>query len=653
MTARTLILGLILFTLLAGFFDTYLSGAASAGPGEFAPEFETYEPSSIQAENGNTSLPEQPFDEYFKSYFTVAEINSHLMKLSKAYPDIMKIEDLTARTPNGATWQGRVIWGVKISDNVMVEEPDEPKSVILGNIHAREWMAYEVSMYYIYHLVTNYGMPPTDNDGDGEINEDMFNGKDDDSDGLVDEDWSEARVTYLVNNREIWIIPTLNPDGTVYDHELQQQGSGSWRKNARDNNGNGVFDPDYDGVDLNRNFAYEWHSNQQGIISENGIEYTLDSTNPTSSVYRGPQDNFDNDGDSIVPFPDIWDPVYRRDRNGIDEDPWDGIDNDGDGKIDEDKDGGNSEPETQALDLLMARLDSDGNHHNMRSDVGINIAYHSVGGWVIWPWGHTKAPTQHEALIVGIGHEFMDMTGYASWEADDMYMVSGDSADYMYGVHGVLSYVIELNDEPGAGFHPPESLIINTSRKMLSVNLYAAEFTGVAKIAKENDFNDLEIGLPAIYHDQRHMSYSSNRAYKVRVEIENYENLDPKSVTLHYRVGTKGMYRTVQMKDTGEVAEGNTTIGGKAIFEAAIPAMPNDDGSMVYYYITAEDIRGLTVSGPRYGEGEPYNYKLDSGLDLTLFDAALAVFMAIIFIVIVWGGFFKGVHIAVKADRRK
>ncbi|UCH89765.1 MAG: hypothetical protein JSV49_03710 [Thermoplasmata archaeon] len=653
MSIKTLFMAFILFILIAGVLDANLSGEGTVEAESFSTAQGTNTAAGTAQEGVTNGLPEQPFDKYFKEYFTLTQMNEQLQRLAKTYPDIMRIEDLTRGTAHGATWQGRSMWGVKISDNVNVEEPDEPKVVILGNIHAREWMAFEVPMYYIFHLCENYGLPPTDNDGDGAVNEDMFNGKDDDSDGLVDEDWSEARVTYLVDHREIWVVPTLNPDGTAIDFKMQAEGSGSWRKNARDNNGNGVFDPDFDGVDLNRNFPYYWHANQQGIISENGIEQRLDSSIPTSGVYRGPQDNHDNDGDSIITLPDWWDPVYREDRNGIDEDPWDGEDNDGDGKIDEDKDGGFSEPETQGIGLLMDKLDTDGNHHNMRSDVGLALSYHAVGGWVIWPWGYTYNEAPHEDLLVYIGHELMDQTGYASWWDDNMYLTSGDSDDFMYGCHGVLSYTIELNDEDNAGFHPPTELIINTSRKLLTCNLFITEMTGVAKIAKENDYLDLDIGLPILKHNQRHTKYSSAKAYEVQVEVGNHHHVDPNSMMIHYRVGTDGPYRAVKMMDTGSIVEGNTTGSEKAVYSGKIPALPEHDGKTVYYYITCDDVRGLLVSEPLYGENEPYSYELDSRIDFTLFDAAVAILMTVIFIAIVWGGFFKGVHIAVKADRRK
>jgi hypothetical protein len=49
----------------------------------------------------------------------------------------------------------------------------------------------------------------------------------------------------------------INPDGYKYmvDEDLI---SPWWRKNLCDNNDNGTFEPDYDGVDLNRNYDSNW-----------------------------------------------------------------------------------------------------------------------------------------------------------------------------------------------------------------------------------------------------------------------------------------------------------------------------------------------------------------------------------------------------------
>ena len=90
----------------------------------------------------------------------------------------------------------------------------------------------------------------------------MFDGIDNDGDGLIDEgideDPREDWITDLVNNYEIWIVPLINPDGYVYDRE---DPSRFWRKNLRDNNNDNILDS-CDGVDLNRNYPLGWKDQQ-------------------------------------------------------------------------------------------------------------------------------------------------------------------------------------------------------------------------------------------------------------------------------------------------------------------------------------------------------------------------------------------------------
>src|SRR5690606_38787524 len=54
----------------------------------------------------------------------------------------------------------------------------------------------------------------------------------------------------LLDTREIWIVPMINPDGA--EHDIATGSYRMWRKNRR-NNGDGTF-----GVDLNRNYATGW-----------------------------------------------------------------------------------------------------------------------------------------------------------------------------------------------------------------------------------------------------------------------------------------------------------------------------------------------------------------------------------------------------------
>jgi len=73
-------------------------------------------------------------------------------------------------------------------------------------------------------------------------------------------------------------MPLVNPDGYAVNESIYAQtGSfGLWRKNCRDNDHNGVFN-NQDGVDLNRNFGFEW-----------GYDNLGSSPTRSSEAYRGP-----------------------------------------------------------------------------------------------------------------------------------------------------------------------------------------------------------------------------------------------------------------------------------------------------------------------------------------------------------------------------
>jgi carboxypeptidase T len=130
------------------------------------------------------------------------------------------------------------IFALKISDNVDVDE-DEPEILYIACHHAEEVLGIEICMYMINEFITNYRVDP--------------------------------QFTDWIDEREIWFVPLLNPEG----HAVVIDGiDTTWRKDKRDNNNNGIFDLNYDGVDLNRNYDFYW--DQGG------------STDPSSEYFRGP-----------------------------------------------------------------------------------------------------------------------------------------------------------------------------------------------------------------------------------------------------------------------------------------------------------------------------------------------------------------------------
>lgn len=166
-------------------------------------------------------------------FLTYAEMVLQLDTMRMLYPNL-----ITAKESLGVTEQGRTIWGVEISDNPGVPEPGEAVVHYDALHHAREPQAMATIMYYMYWLLDNYG--------------------------------TDAEATYLVNNRRMCFVPVVNPDGYFYNQSTNPNGGGNWRKNRR-NNGSSY------GVDLNRNYNYQW-----------GYDNTGSSPTPSSDTYRGP-----------------------------------------------------------------------------------------------------------------------------------------------------------------------------------------------------------------------------------------------------------------------------------------------------------------------------------------------------------------------------
>ncbi|WP_340376490.1 M14 family metallopeptidase [Streptomyces sp. SS7] len=145
-------------------------------------------------------------------YHNYAEMSAEIDQRVAAYPSIM------SKRVIGKSYGGRDIVAIKVSDNVGTDEA-EPEVLFTHHQHAREHLTVEMALYLLRELGAGYG--------------------------------TDSRVTNMVNGREIWIIPDLNPDGGEYD--IATGSYRSWRKNRQPNSGSSAV-----GTDLNRNWNYKF-----------------------------------------------------------------------------------------------------------------------------------------------------------------------------------------------------------------------------------------------------------------------------------------------------------------------------------------------------------------------------------------------------------
>src|SRR5262245_3557408 len=162
-------------------------------------------------------------------YHNYAEMVADLQAVAAARPSIVHLFSL------GTSFEGRNIVGARISDDA-TDNLSEPGVFFVGQHHAREHLTVEVVLSLLHMFA---GTTPT----------------------------VSTEVDQLVHTRQIYIVPSLNPDGSEFD--ISTGSYQFWRKNRQPN-------PDAIGTDNNRNYSYRWGC--CGGSSGNG----------GSETYRGP-----------------------------------------------------------------------------------------------------------------------------------------------------------------------------------------------------------------------------------------------------------------------------------------------------------------------------------------------------------------------------
>jgi carboxypeptidase T len=164
------------------------------------------------------------------------------------------------------------------------------------------------------------------------------------------------------------------------------------------------------GTDLNRNYGYKWGGGGRT------------STNPQAITYRGPS--------------------------------------------------AFSAPETRNMrDFLASRV------VNGRQQIRTAITFHEDGRLVMWPYGYTYAnipadmtAQDHNALVV-IGKHMASTNGYKPEQASDLYITSGTTRDYEYGMYRIFSYTFEMS----IGAYMDDSKIASETGRNKAAVLYLME----------------------------------------------------------------------------------------------------------------------------------------------------------------------------------
>jgi carboxypeptidase T len=187
-------------------------------------------------------------------YLKYSEMVAKLDSMRIEYPNLVSV-----KWSIGNSIENREQWVVRITKN-----PDAPTGrpeVFLHAVtHAREPLGLSQQVYFVYWLLENYNIDPI--------------------------------ATYILNNREIYWLPILNPDGYVFNETYS---GGNWRCNKH------LTSPpslSCGPVDLNRNFGlYQYWNSSNGGSSTNqcsGGSGTYRGTSPFSEIESQNVMNFVN-----------------------------------------------------------------------------------------------------------------------------------------------------------------------------------------------------------------------------------------------------------------------------------------------------------------------------------------------------------------------
>ncbi|CAF1524193.1 unnamed protein product [Adineta ricciae] len=181
----------------------------------------------------------QPRASIVGTYARYNDMVAFLQEKAAADPTHVEVFDI------GRTFENRIIQGIVLKFN-----PSATRNIWIDcGIHAREWITPATCIWLIDQFIAEYNN-------------------------------NDATTRDLLNNWNVYIAPSLNPDGYEYSHTTSRL----WRKNRSKRPSSTCY-----GVDLNRNYPWKWMTGGA-------------SSSPCSETYAGPSAGSEIETVGVVNF---------------------------------------------------------------------------------------------------------------------------------------------------------------------------------------------------------------------------------------------------------------------------------------------------------------------------------------------------------------
>ena len=340
----------------------------------------------------------------FDRYHTVEEFDVFLEAIVGEHENLADLVEI------GRSRAGRRILAVEIHNPETGPAEEKPAFYLDGNIHGGEVLAGEGALYFVNHLLTEYGR--------------------------------DSEITTLVDTRAFYVVPLVNPDGRAISVNTPENHRRNIRPDDEDDDGKNDEDPpeDLDG---------DGRILRMRVVDPDG-NWQVSDEDPRLMVRRRSGDS-DTTGTRFS--------VYTE-----------GLDNDADGRFNEDRVGGVdlnrnlpsnwspaqsgsgpfplSEPETHALVKYIT------SHPN----IAAIHTYHTSGGLLLrfptMAYQDWEYPRSDIADYRAVAEEGVVLTGYINYAHEKQAIVDlmnpghGVFNDWASSVFGVFAITTEMWSHP-------------------------------------------------------------------------------------------------------------------------------------------------------------------------------------------------------------